>query len=97
MNIIDPNSFFNRKKDTWVIIGSTAPFNLPEKDKPVVILIEDDYVYDPDLDFPYTRKAQLVTNEHTFLNIQWEFLDREKDDEHKFVPQFQTVIAWRYL
>lgn len=76
----------NTKQQDW----SLNRVSLPEIGREVVALIEHDVVENPDVDFPFTRKALFTGN-------AWYLMDHDPDTEEALLQQYFTVVAWRYF
>jgi len=80
---------------SWHTVGEAPPYTLPESDRDIYILVEDDVVYDSRDYWPEVRKACLVS--YSDGGFKWKLLDYNKNSEEEYLNHnARTVIAWRY-
>lgn len=78
----------------------------PEFDRPIWVLVEEDVhcmneeQHEADDEAPFVVDVKLVYNESfiTHGKCQWEYITPIVHDGmvFKYIPQTQTVVAWRY-
>lgn len=89
------NKMLNKHLNSWHLCSTIETY--PEIGNPVIVLVEHDVIFDPDEEFPFTRKAVLFKPSSGNPLVAWRLLDVNKELEEEFVQQDETVVAWRYF